>query len=83
MLWAEKHRERYVNANWPHYQRRAEAALTALESTGYIVRPREATEGMVDSAISSADYELNIMHMDVEAIDTAMTEAWLKERDRD
>ncbi len=32
-FWSEAHSQRYVDANWLNYKRRAEAALTALEST--------------------------------------------------
>jgi hypothetical protein len=58
-----------------------EAALTALESSGYIVRPREATDGM-EKAAAVCLYEPNFPS-DVERIDTAMTEAWEKEQNDD
>jgi hypothetical protein len=65
---------------WEANKQKAESALTALESSGYQVRPREATRGMV-FAIDNAG--IGVLLKDVRLIDTAMTEAWDKEQNND
>lgn len=71
-----------------HYYVIAEAALTALESSGYIVRPREATEGMLTASVraevehfleGSAGSYVGIGIVAHKKCDTAMTEAWDRE----
>jgi len=76
----------YAAAIRPELTQMAIAALTALESSGYIVRPREATEGMLDAAweapiyVGMADNRREIIRMKMKPADTAMTEAWEKEQ---
>jgi len=72
---------------WKNYEKYAEAALTALESSGYIVRPREATESMGEALDDVLRCELGGLHDSafwsdgwLTEIDTAMTEAWEKEQ---
>lgn len=67
----------------------AATALTALEQSGYIVRPREATEAMImhgawshnPDDMTEQQYKLRVLSVKVS--DNAMTEAWEKEQSND
>lgn len=56
----------------------AEAALTALESSGYMVRPVEATEGMIDKGWRKFDAFAKPQNRCCN-MDRAMSQHWLKE----
>lgn len=80
---AHRYHEGRLVLMWETKIPEATRQLTALESTGYIVRPREATEGMLDAGGYWIDPTDNYGCQQADRADRAMTEAWLKEMNGD